>query len=121
MSVTVDVGATFSALGDATRRGTVHLLAERRRSAGELASELDVSPAVLTRHLRVLRDAGLVRASLDPDDQRRHVYDLVDAPLHDVRGWVDEVTEFWERQLGAFAVHVERAQGEKEEARRAGR
>jgi DNA-binding transcriptional ArsR family regulator len=120
MNATDTVGAALTALGDPNRRETVHLLAERSRSAGELASELDVSPALLTRHLRVLREAGLVRTSLDPDDQRRHVYELVDAPLRDLRDWVDEVTAFWEQQLGAFTAHLERPNRDME-ARRAKR
>ena len=85
----------------------VEALAERRMSAGELASQLDVTPAFLTRHLRVLRDARIVRASLDAGDQRRHVYELRPEPLHELRDWADDVAAFWRRQLAGFADHVE--------------
>ena len=101
------VGATLTALEDNTRRGVVEALAKRRMSAGELASQLDVTPAFLTRHLRVLRDARIVRASLDASDQRRHVYELRPEALHELRDWADDVAAFWSRQLVAFADHVE--------------
>ena len=101
------VGTTLTALEDSTRRGVVEALAERRMSAGELASQLDVTPAFLTRHLRVLRDARIVRASLDASDQRRHVYARRPEPLHELRDWAYDVAVFWSRQLVAFADHVE--------------
>lgn len=101
--------ATLLALGDNKRRGVVEALTERRVSAGELADQLEVTPAVLTRHLRVLRDAGLVRATLDPQDQRRHVYELQPLPLRELRDWAEDVSAFWMEQLASFADYVEKA------------
>lgn len=103
------LAATLLALGDDKRRGVVEALAERRVSAGELADQMEVTPAVLTRHLRVLRDAGLVRATFDPQDQRRHVYELQPVPLRELRDWVDDVSAFWTKQLASFADYVENA------------
>lgn len=97
------VAAVLRALDDDTRRGVVEALARQPRSAGELASHLEVSPAALTRHLRLLREAGIVGASLDHGDQRRHVYALRPHPLVELRDWVDQVSEYWTSQLGAFA------------------
>src|SRR5688500_6577799 len=104
-----EVAATLHALGDGTRRGVVEALAAEAVSAGGLAARLAVPPAVLTRHLRVLRDAGIVRASLDPRDQRRHVYELVPGPLRELRDWADTVTSFWTDQLASFADHASRS------------
>jgi DNA-binding transcriptional ArsR family regulator len=105
--VTAAVAATLGALADDTRRSVVELLARRPMSAGAVASELDVSPAALTRHLRVLRQAGLVAVTLDDGDNRRHVYALRPEPLRRLREWADDVTTFWADQLGAFTDHVD--------------
>jgi DNA-binding transcriptional ArsR family regulator len=103
------LSSTLLALADEKRRGVVQALAERQVSAGELAGELEVTPAVLTRHLRVLRDAGLIRATLDPYDQRRHVYELQVDPLRELRDWADGISTFWEHQLTAFADYAEQS------------
>ena len=100
------VGALLTALGDEKRRGVVEALAGRRASAGELAGELDVTPALLTRHLRVLRAASVVRVALDPDDHRRHVYELVPDPLLELRDWAERVAAFWTGQLDSFTAYA---------------
>lgn len=114
-----DPNRTFAALADPTRRAVVDVLAEGRLSAGELADRVSVSPALLTRHLRTLREAGVVRAELDPGDHRRHVYQLVSQPLTEMRDWADGVTAFWERQLEAFAEHAESEKSSKRSAAKA--
>jgi len=101
------VGAVLTALGDERRRGVVEALADgRRASAGELAAQLDVTPALLTRHLRVLRAASVVRVALDPDDHRRHVYELVPDPLLELRDWAERVAAFWTGQLDSFTAYA---------------
>ena len=100
-------GAALAMLGDETRRGVVETLARGAASAGEIAAELDATPATLTRHLRALRHAGLVEVSLDPDDFRRHVYRLNPAPFLSVRDWAEEVASYWTSQLASFAEHAE--------------
>jgi DNA-binding transcriptional ArsR family regulator len=101
------VGSTLVALADPTRRGIVEALAHGRLSAGELAARLDVTPAVLTRHLRVLRDERLVVATLDDGDHRRHIYELLPDSLLEVRDWADDLASFWKGQLAAFAAHAQ--------------
>ncbi len=102
------VGATLVALADPTRRGVIEALAHGPLSAGELAARLDVTPAVLTRHLRVLRDEQLVVANLDANDQRRHIYQLLPDPLLQVRDWANDLTGFWQGQLASFTAHAQR-------------
>lgn len=102
------VGSTLVALAEPTRRRIVEALAEGQLSAGELAARLGVTPAVLTRHLRVLRGEGLVAASLDAADHRRHIYELRPEPLVRVRDWADDLAGFWQGQLAAFTAHAER-------------
>ena len=101
------VGVTLTALGDGTRRRVVEELSGGERSAGELAAALAMTPAALTRHLRVLRQAGVVGVSLDDGDNRRHVYTLRAEPLRELRDWADEVAAFWVRQLAAYGEHVD--------------
>lgn len=105
--MTAGVATTLSALADDTRRGVVELLARRAMSAGEVAAELAVSPAALSRHLRALRHAGLVAVTLDDGDNRRHVYALRPEPLQRLRDWTEDVTAFWTAQLAAFTDHVD--------------
>lgn len=98
--------AVLALLGDPTRRGVVEALAEREVSAGELAERLATSPAALTRHLRLLRDAGVVEAALDPDDHRRHLYRMRPEPFRELRDWADDIAAFWTTQLDAFSTHA---------------
>ena len=101
------VGSTLIALADPTRRGIVEALARDQLSAGELAARLEVTAAVLTRHLRVLRECRLVTVALDPNDHRRHIYELLPDPVIEIRDWADTLAGFWQGQLASFAAHTE--------------
>jgi DNA-binding transcriptional ArsR family regulator len=68
--VTTELGQTFAALADATRREAIERLMTRPYPAGQLARALDVSPPVMSRHLRVLRTAGLVEEDHQGRDAR---------------------------------------------------
>jgi DNA-binding transcriptional ArsR family regulator len=100
----------FAALADPTRRGVVELLRRGPRRAGELADGLEVSAPALTRHLRVLRDSGLVEETGDEADGRVSIYRLRGAAFGRLRQWVDDVQAMWQEQLESFAAHV-RARG----------
>jgi DNA-binding transcriptional ArsR family regulator len=108
-----DLDRTFAALADPTRRAVVSLLRERPRRAGELAEELDSTPAGLSRHLRVLRESGLVAEEVLGDDARVRVYTLERAQFEAVRAWIEEVETFWTLELSAFKAHAERTRGRK--------
>jgi DNA-binding transcriptional ArsR family regulator len=101
---------TLSALADSTRRGVVDLLRRRPRRAGELARELAMSQPAMSRHLRVLRKAGLIEEGDEvEDDARVRVYRLRKKPFSALRQWTEDVEAFWGEQLDAFKEHVERA------------
>lgn len=104
---------TLAALADPTRRGVVDRLRHRPHPAGELAAAFDMSPPAMSRHLRVLRQTGLVEERIDADDARVRVYSLRPEPFAALRGWLDEVESFWSDQLGAFKAHAERTRGTK--------
>lgn len=98
---------TLSALADPTRRSVVDLLRTEPRRAGDLADALSTSAPAMSRHLRVLRRAGLVSVEALPDDARVRVYRLRPEPFDELRQWVEEVEAFWGGQLAAFKAHAE--------------
>ena len=99
---------TLAALSDPTRRGVIDVLRRKPRRASEIADALSLSRPAMSRHLRVLRRAGLVREEGLPDDARARVYRLERARIAELRGWLEEVEEFWGEQLHAFKEHAER-------------
>ncbi|MGH7511020.1 MAG: ArsR/SmtB family transcription factor [bacterium] len=110
--MTLELGSILTALADDTRRGAVEALGQGPLSAGELSNRLDVTPAALSRHLRVLRQADLVRVSLDPTDSRRHVYSVQPDRLVGLSVWAENVSRFWTMQLASYANHA--TQGREE-------
>lgn len=104
----MSLDATLLALAEPSRRGVIELLRKQPRRAGELAEALALSPPAMSRHLKVLRDAGLVERSFDDDDARANVYQLRQERFTELRDWLEEVDRFWTRQLAAFAQHAEK-------------
>jgi DNA-binding transcriptional ArsR family regulator len=100
----VSLDSAFAALSDPTRREVVGLLGERPRRAGELASAFHVSRPAVSRHLRVLREAGLVEAK---KLGRAQVYRLRPGGIAEARRWIEETGRFWDVTLDAFRRHVE--------------
>lgn len=97
----------LAALSDPVRRRAVELLAERPRRAGELARELRTTPSTMSKHLRVLRERGLVAESHPDFDARIRIYALRSAPMAELRRWLDTAEQAWVEQLAAFAAHLE--------------
>ena len=103
-----DVDAVFAALADPTRRRVVDLLRERPRRASDLAVGSGMNPAGMSRHLRVLRTAGLVEVETPAHDTRERVYRLRPDQFVALQAWLDQVQAFWSEQLGRFKDHTER-------------
>ena len=105
---------TLLALADPTRRSVVDLLRCEPRQAGELAELLEVSRPAMSRHLRVLRQCGLVSETSVEEDARGRLYRLERERFDELRDWIDDVQAFWTDQLQAFKTHAERrAKGKK--------
>jgi DNA-binding transcriptional ArsR family regulator len=100
----------LEALADPTRRRIVELLAERDRSAGELASHFPVSRPAVSRHLRVLRETGLVTSR--PQAQQR-LYSLDPTPLAELDEWLARYRAFWAQRLDALETQLRRARREE--------
>ena len=98
---------TLTALADPTRRRVVDLIARGPQSAGALATAVGSSPPAMSRHLRVLRRLGLVVGRHDEDDARLRIYSLRPDRLHEVRGWLEDLEDFWSHQLEGFKKHLE--------------
>lgn len=98
----------FGALADPTRRAVIRALVKRPHRAGELAAAVRIKPPALSRHLRVLKRAGLVIESGVEDDARVRVYRAKAAAFRPMNAWIDDVEALWHHQLAAFKAHAER-------------
>ena len=100
---------TLAALADPRRRHVVDILSERPLAAGELAKAAGLSAPAMSRHLKVLRDSGLVEEEHKGLDARVRVYRLRAEPMAGLKEWLEEAERLWTRQLLAFKAHVEKA------------
>lgn len=105
MSAQID--RTLAALADPHRRRVVELLRERPRPAGDLARAVGVSPPTMSRHLRTLRESGLVEESHPEFDARVRIYALKAEPMMRLKAWLEESERLWSEQLLAFQRHVD--------------
>jgi DNA-binding transcriptional ArsR family regulator len=96
---------TFEILAEPARRQILDLLRERERPVGELVERLSLSQPGVSKHLRVLRDAGLV--SVRPEGQRRW-YGLRAEPLADIERWLAPYRQLWGGRLDALERHLDR-------------
>jgi DNA-binding transcriptional ArsR family regulator len=101
------IDRTLAALADPHRRGVVELLRNRPHRAGEMAEALGLPAPALSRHLKQLRDSGLVEETHPVFDARVRIYSLRAGALRDLKKWVGETEELWIGQLAAFKRHVE--------------
>jgi DNA-binding transcriptional ArsR family regulator len=102
-----DVGRLFEALADPTRRQVVQLLSEGPRRAGEIADLAGMSGPAMSRHLRVLLQAGIVADERPSDDARVRVFRLRPESMTGIQAWLDQVQAHWDVQLRSFKRHVE--------------
>jgi DNA-binding transcriptional ArsR family regulator len=102
------VDKVFEALADPTRRAVVEYLGGGPRRAGELATHAGTSAPTMSRHLRVLLDAGIVADQRPADDARTRVFRLRPESVAAVQAWLDQVKAHWDEQLASFKRHAER-------------
>jgi len=99
----------LAALGDPTRRRIVELLAADELTAGEIAAQFSTSRPGVSRHLRVLREHGLVRTRAEG---QRRVYSLDPAPLEEAEAWLARHRAFWTNRLEALDTEIRRRRRE---------
>jgi DNA-binding transcriptional ArsR family regulator len=94
---------TFAALSDPTRRAILARLARGNASVTELAAPFAMSLPAISKHLRVLEQAGLVERT---KDGRVHRLRLMAQPLHEAAAWIAHYQQFWDQQLAALADYL---------------
>jgi DNA-binding transcriptional ArsR family regulator len=94
--------SAFEALADPTRRRIVELVAGRERSAGEIAAAFDISRPGVSKHLRVLREQGLLSSR---EEGTRRLYSLNDDALAELDDWL---SRFWTNRLDALDTELRR-------------
>jgi DNA-binding transcriptional ArsR family regulator len=102
----IGLGETLSALADPHRRKVVEMLSAEPRRAGDLAQALGLTPPAMSRHLRTLRQCGLVEERHDGFDARVRVYRLRPEPMANLAAWLKETEAMWATQLAAFRDHL---------------
>jgi DNA-binding transcriptional ArsR family regulator len=96
--------SAFAVLAEPNRRQILDLLRERERPVGELVDALAVSQPTVSKHLRALREAGVVDARVDA---QRRVYRLRPGPLREIDAWLEPYRAMWERSLDALEDHLD--------------
>jgi DNA-binding transcriptional ArsR family regulator len=99
------MASTFEVLAEPTRRRILDLLRDGERSVGELVDRLTLSQPGVSKHLRVLRDAGLVHVRIEA---QRRWYGLRPEPLTEIDAWLEPYRRLWAEHLDALERHLER-------------
>ena len=96
--------STFDVLAEPTRRRILDLLIEAERPVGDLVATLDISQPGVSKHLRVLREAGLVEARTDA---QRRIYRVRPQPLAEIDAWLEPYRQLWSGTLDALERHLD--------------
>jgi DNA-binding transcriptional ArsR family regulator len=99
------MASTFEVLAEPTRRRILDLLRDGERSVGELVDRLTLSQPGVSKHLRVLRDAGLVQVRIEA---QRRWYGLQPEPLTEIDAWLEPYRRLWAQHLDALEQHLDR-------------
>lgn len=97
--------SAFAILADPSRRAILRLLASSERSVGEIEQQLRLPQPSVSKHLRVLRDAGLVESRVDA---QRRLYRIRPEPLMEVDDWLAPFRRFWSAHVDALERHLDR-------------
>jgi DNA-binding transcriptional ArsR family regulator len=99
------MASAFEILAEPTRRRILDLLRDGERSVGELVDRLTLSQPGVSKHLRVLRDAGLVQVRIEA---QRRWYGLRPEPLTEIDAWLEPYRRLWAQHLDALEQHLDR-------------
>ena len=97
--------SVFGVVAEPNRRAILGLLASAEHSVGELEERLHMSQPVVSKHLRVLRDAGFVEATASG---QRRLYRLKPDPLQELDQWLEQFRRFWTPHIDALERHLDR-------------
>jgi DNA-binding transcriptional ArsR family regulator len=108
----MSVESVFEVIAEPNRRAILSLLAASEQSVGEIERQLQMTQPTVSKHLRVLRDAGFVEATIDA---QRRVYRLKPEPLQEIDAWLEQFRRFWSAHLDALERHLDRIKAEKKD------
>ena len=103
---TKDLDQWLPALADPTRRRIVEMLGESQLTATQIHQAFPIAAPAVSRHLRLLREAGLIVEQRVPDDRRVRLYALAPEPLEALSRWAEHLSQAWQEQLEAFKDYV---------------
>jgi DNA-binding transcriptional ArsR family regulator len=103
-----ELASLLQALADPTRLGVVQLLSTGPRRAGQLAEASGLSAPAMSKHLRVLLEAGIVTDERLSEDARVRIFRLRPESVVGLQAWLDQLQAHWNEQLQSFKRHVER-------------
>lgn len=97
--------SAFEIVAEPNRRAILSLLSSSEQSVGEIERRLKMSQPTVSKHLRVLRDAGFVEATVDA---QRRLYRLKPGPLQEIDAWLSQFRRFWSAHVDALERHLDR-------------
>ena len=97
--------SVFQIIAEPNRRAILSLLASSEQSVGEIERQLRMPQPTVSKHLRVLRDAGFVESTVDA---QRRLYRLKPEPLRELDAWLAQFRRFWSAHLDALERHLDR-------------
>jgi len=106
MTYTLGMESAFAIIAEPTRRAILTLLVAQEQSVGEIERQLQMSQPTVSKHLRVLRDAGFVESTVHA---QRRLYRLKAEPLQEVADWLAPFRQFWSAHVDALERHLDRA------------
>ena len=97
--------SVFEVIAEPNRRAILSLLVSSQQSVGEIERHLRMAQPTVSKHLRVLREAGFVESTVDA---QRRLYRLKPEPLHEVDAWLAPFRRFWSAHVDALERHLDR-------------
>ena len=98
------IGVVFEVLAEPNRRRILDLLREKQRPVGDLVEQLGISQPAVSKHLRVLREAGLVEVTADA---QRRLYRVRAEPLREIDEWLTPYRKAWRKRMDALERHLD--------------
>ena len=115
MAYIKSVESAFEIIAEPNRRAILSLLVSSEQSVGEIERQLGMPQPTVSKHLRVLREAGLVEATVDA---QRRLYRLKPEPLQEVDAWLAPFRQFWSAHVDALERHLDRLHRKTPEKRK---
>src|SRR5207249_175028 len=105
VAYTKSMESVFEIIAEPNRRAILSLLVSSQQSVGEIERQLRMSQPTVSKHLRVLREAGFVESTVDA---QRRLYRLKPEPFQEVDAWLDQFRRFWSDHVDALERHLDR-------------